>query len=78
MKKVTYWGKPKNNVKVTCYTLYVSTRKGKIKKWAGECSERIEIDNRLNKYFKNNYYVSATIICKYDNGQYIEYITYTK
>ena len=77
MKKISYWGKPKNNVKITNYILYVNTCKGKKQKWAGECSERIEIDNRLKKYFQNNSYVSATIVCQYIGGQYIEYIKYT-
>jgi hypothetical protein len=78
MKKVSYWGKPKHNVSVNLYTLYVGTQKGSRQKWAGECSERVEIDNRLNRYFENNDYVSAKIVCKYKQGQYIEYIKYCK
>lgn len=77
MKKVSYWGKPKRDVKVTLYTLYVNTQKGKRQKWAGECAERIEIDNRLKRYFENNDYVSATIVCKYEDGVYNEYVKYT-
>ena len=77
MIKVTYWGKPKKYVEIKKYTLYVNTCKGKKQKWAGECSERIEIDNRLEKYIKNNEYVSATIVCEYNGGQYNEYIKYT-
>lgn len=78
MQKITYWGKPKHSVEITKYILYINTHKGKKQKWAGECSERIEIDNRINKYIENNDYVSATIVCKYINGQYIEYVRYSK
>ena len=72
--KVTYFGKPKRDVEVIYYILYVSVEKGKRSKWAGECSERIEIDNRLKRYFVNNNYVSAKVICKFDGGEYVEYI----
>lgn len=77
MKKVSYWGKPKRDVKVTLYTLYVNTQKGKRQKWAGESAERIEIDNRLKRYCDNNDYVSATIVCKHEDGVYNEYVRYT-
>lgn len=77
MKKITYWGKPKKYVEITKYILYVNTCRGKKQKWAGESFERVEIDNRLKKYFDNNSYVSATIVCQYNGGQYIEYIKYT-
>ena len=78
MKKITYWGKPKQPVEITKYTLYINTCKGKKQKWAGECDERIEIDNRLKKYIENNDYVSATIICEHDGGHYIEYLKYNR
>ena len=65
-------------VVVTYYVLYVSAQKGKKKKCAGECNERIEIDNRLNRYFENNDYISATVVCKHKDGQYLEYIIYNK
>lgn len=78
MKNVTYFGKPKYDVEVTYYTLYVSTKKGKRQKWAGESEERIEIDNRLKRYFENNNYVSAKIVCRHKNGQYVENIVYIK
>lgn len=76
MKKVTYMGN--REVEVTYYVLYVNTQKGKKQKWAGECDERIEIDNRLKRYFENNDYVSATVVCKHKDGHYLEHIRYTK
>lgn len=81
MIKKTFFGKPKSNVDVILYALYINTEKGKKSKWAGECAERIEIDNRINKYIENNDYVSATIICKYKekgkNCSYNEYVRYS-
>lgn len=71
-------GKPNRKIEVTFFTLYVNTQKGKKQKWAGESNERIEIDNRLNRYFENNDYVSATVVCKHKDGQYLEHIIYTK
>lgn len=76
MKKVSFWGN--RNQKVIYYILYVSTQKSKRQKWAGECEERIEIDNRINKYIENNDYVSAKIVCVCETGQYIEYIKSVK
>lgn len=70
MKK-TIFGKERPE-KAKLFTLYVSTQKGKRQKWAGECSERIEVDNRLKRYFKDNDYVSAKIVVECTDGQYIE------
>ena len=76
MKETTFWGKPKKDVEISYYTLYVSTRKGKRLKWAGECPERIHIDNLIKRYIENNDYVSALIVCKYKGGQFNEYVKY--
>lgn len=78
MKTTTFMGKPKVDVKINLYTLYVSTCKGKRLKWAGECPERIHIDNLLKRYISNNDYVSAMIVCKYDGGCFNEYVKYRK
>ena len=81
MMKVKYSGF-KDTLKsgIKKYTLYVSTQKGKQRKWAGESYERAEIDSRLNRYCRNNDYVSALII--YDTNEransYHEEIRYAK
>lgn len=53
------------------YTLYISTQKGKRRKWAGERETLHDIDilirqNYLEKEFE---YVSVNIIVKYTTGQ---------
>ena len=78
MIKVTYWGRPKRPIVIEKYTLYVSTCKGKRQKWAGECNESIEIENRINRYIQNNDYVSAKIVCCYDAGCFVKYVKYTR
>lgn len=53
------------------YTLYISTKKGKRRKWAGERETLHDLEilirqNYLNKGFE---YISANIIVKYTTGQ---------
>lgn len=53
------------------YTLYISTKKGKRRKWAGEREtlHDIEILIRQNYLDKGFDYISANIIVKYTTGQ---------
>lgn len=53
------------------YTLYISTQKGKRRKWAGERKTLNDIDilirqNYLEKEFE---YISVNIVVKYTTGQ---------
>ena len=53
------------------YTLYVSTKKGKHRKWAGEREtlNDLEILIRQNYLSKGFNYISANIIVKYTTAQ---------
>ena len=60
-----------NTGNVIGYTLYISTKKGKRRKWAGERETMRDLEilirqNYLNKGFA---YISANIIVKYTTGQ---------
>ncbi len=60
-----------NTGNIIGYTLYISTKKGKRRKWAGEREtmhdlEILIIQNYLNKGFD---YISANIVVKYTTGQ---------